>query len=137
MEQQGQPTGSAGGTARRNNAFTDEQMAAAWQRVQTLHPAELLLVNAMRNGRLDRVADCKYTFTVESELIRDSINSHIVQVLSDLRDLLHNDDLSVELILDKETSSVNSMTDSEIYNIMRDNNKYIDVLARDLGMKLL
>lgn len=137
VEQQGQPTGNTGGTARRDNAFTDEQMAAAWQRVQTLHPAELLLVNAMRNGRLDRVADCKYTFTVESELIRDSINSHIVQVLSDLRDLLHNDDLSVELILDKETSSVNSMTDSEIYNIMRENNKYIDVLARDLGLKLM
>ena len=120
-----------------NNAFTDEQMQQAWQKIQSLHPSEVLLANAMRNGRLERADNHRFTFTVESELIRDSVNSHLAMVVGELRGLLHNDSVCVDIVLDKATSSVNSMTDNEVYNLMRQNNPYIDVLSRDLGLKLM
>jgi hypothetical protein len=120
-----------------NEAFDIAHFLVAWKRVQSLHPSELLLVNAMRNGKLDMEGDTHVTFTVESELIRDSINAKLPQLMSELRTILRNDSLTFNVVLDKATSSINTMTDAEILDAMRKDNPYIDDFLRDFGMKMI
>ena len=121
----------------RNTAFSDEQFVEAWKQFIQTHPKEHLLINAMRMASPVRVSDAVYSATVESEAIRDSISMSLPELRGYLRDKLSNDFVDVQVHLNKGQASVTSLTDSEVYAVMRKNHPYLNVVIDDLHLTLI
>ncbi len=121
----------------RASLFSDEQFAEAWAQFIQTHPTEHLLINAMRMARPLRVSDNVYSATVESEAIRDSIQLSMPELLAYLRDRLSNDYVEVQVHLNKGQASVTSLTDSEVYALMRKNHPYLNVVIDDFHLTLV
>ncbi len=121
----------------RDKYFSDEQFMEAWKQFIVSHPTEHLLINAMRMTHPKRVSDAVYSATVESEAIRDSIQMSLQELLSYLRERLSNDAIDVQVHLNKGQSSVTSLTDAEVYALMRKNHPYLNVVIEDLHLTLV
>ncbi len=121
---------------KRTTPFTDEQFAAAWKAIMGLHPKEHLLVNAMRMASPVRVSGSAFSATVESEAIRDSIAQSYGTLISELRDRLANDEVTLEITLNKGQATSASLTDSEVYNYMRQKHAYLNTLIEDFHLTL-
>lgn len=121
----------------RASRFTDEQFADAWKQFIQTHPTEHLLINAMRMTRPRRISDNLFGATVESEAIRDSLQLSMSELLAYLRDKLSNDSVGLQVELNKEQASVTSLTDSEVYALMRKNHPYLNVMIDDLHLTLI
>lgn len=140
-----QPEGQSAAPADKRNVqerrrdFTDTEFADAWVKIIERHPKEHLLVNAMRIARPERTAPGATAFraTVESEAIRDSIEASRPIVISELRELLGDDRITLEVALDKGKATVTSLTDAEVYALMKKNHPYLNTLATDLRLTLL
>ena len=57
--------------------------------------------------------------------------------LAYLRETLSNDSVEVDVILNKSQASVTSLTDSEVYALMRKNHPYLNVVIDDLHLTLV
>lgn len=121
---------------KRTTPFTDEQFAAAWKAIMGLHPKEHLLVNAMRMASPARVSGSAFSATVESEAIRDSIAQSYGTLISELRDRLANDEVTLEITLNKGQATSASLTDSEVYNYMRQKHAYLNTLIEDFHLTM-
>ncbi len=121
---------------KRTAPFTDEQFAAAWKAIMGLHPKEHLLVNAMRMASPVRVSGSAFSATVESEAIRDSIAQSYGTLISELRDRLANDEVTLEITLNKGQATSASLTDSEVYNYMRQKHAYLNTLIEDFHLTM-
>ncbi|MCM1504355.1 MAG: DNA polymerase III subunit gamma/tau [Muribaculum sp.] len=121
----------------RNSQFSDEQFLNAWRQFIASHPTSHLLINAMRMTRPSRVSETTYSATVESEAIRDSIQLSLPELLAYLRDALSNDAVEVQVHLNKGQSSVTSLTDAEVYAIMRKNHPYLNKVIDDFHLTLV
>lgn len=121
----------------RASRFTDEQFADAWKQFIQTHPTEHLLINAMRMTRPRRISDNLFGATVESEAIRDSLQMSMPELLAYLRDKLSNDSVGLLVELNKAQASVTSLTDSEVYALMRKNHPYLNVMIDDLHLTLI
>lgn len=121
---------------KRTTPFTDEQFAAAWKAIMGLHPKEHLLVNAMRMASPVRVSGSAFSATVESEAIRDSIAQSYGTLIAELRDRLANDEVTLEITLNKGQATSASLTDSEVYNYMRQKHAYLNTLIEDFHLTM-
>ena len=121
---------------RRSSAFTDEQLKAAWGAIIEAHPKEHLLINAMRLAVPVRVEATRFGVTVESEAIRDAIAQSIDVLLSELRTRLDNDYINLEIVLNKGKATVTSLTDSEVFAVMKQHHPYLNTLIEDLHLTL-
>jgi len=121
---------------RRSSAFTDDQLKAAWGAIIEAHPKEHLLINAMRLAIPVRVEATRFGVTVESEAIRDAIAQSMDILMSELRTRLDNDYIKLEIVLNKGKATVTSLTDSEVFAVMRQNHPYLNTLIEDLHLTL-
>ncbi len=121
---------------KRDKAFTDEEFNAAWHAIMAKHPTEHLLVNAMRITQPKRREGSAFVAVVESEAIRNSILASGTMLLSELRNALNNDDVSLDIELNKAQSTVTSLTDAEVYALMRKNHPYLNTLIDDFHLTL-
>ena len=122
----------------RNSPFSDQQFADVWKQFIETHPTEHLLINAMRVTHPVRSdGGTRFSATVESEAIRDSIHQSMPELLAYLRETLSNDSVEVDVILNKSQASVTSLTDSEVYALMRKNHPYLNVVIDDLHLTLV
>lgn len=124
-------------SAARQASFTDSQFLGAWAQVMKNHPKEHLLVNAMRMASPQREEGVKFNASVESEAIRDSILQSLATVTSELRNLLGNDGITLEVTLNKSNSSTTSLTDSEVYSLMRQRHPYLNTMIEDLHLTMV
>ncbi len=129
-------TGVADNKPKRSSAFTDEQLKAAWGAIIEAHPKEHLLINAMRLAVPVRVEATRFGVTVESEAIRDAIVQSMDVLLSELRTRLDNDYINLEIVLNKGKATVTSLTDSEVFAVMRQHHPYLNTLIEDLHLTL-
>ncbi len=124
-------------TPRRSTDFTDEQFAATWQSVIDSHPKEHLLINAMRVARPQRIEGARYGVTVESEAIRDSIVQSMPMLLEELHNRLENDFVTLDIALNKGQATATSLTDGEVYSLMRRKYPYLNNVIDDLHLTML
>lgn len=122
---------------KRDKAFTDAEFNAAWHAIMAKHPTEHLLVNAMRITQPKRREGAAFVAVVESEAIRNSILGAATMLLSELRNALDNDSVSLDIELNKSQSTVTSLTDAEVYALMRKNHPYLNTLIDDFHLTLL
>ena len=124
-------------TVKRTTPFTDEQFAAAWKAVMASHPKEHLLVNAMRMASPVRTSGAAFSATVESEAIRDSIQQAYGTLIPELRNRLSNDEVTLEITLNKGQATSASLTDSEVYNYMRQKHAYLNTIIEDFHLTMV
>lgn len=122
---------------KRMSQFTDEQFAAAWKAIMAAHPKEHLLVNAMRMASPVRTSGAAFAATVESEAIRDSIMQAFGTLIPELRSRLDNDDVTLEITLNKGQATSASLTDSEVYNYMRQKHAYLNTVIEDFHLTMV
>lgn len=77
-----------------------------------------------------------FSATVESEAIRDSIAQSYGTLISELRDRLANDEVTLEITLNKGQATSASLTDSEVYNYMRQKHAYLNTLIEDFHLTM-
>lgn len=128
---------AAPAAVKRTTPFTDEQFAAAWKAVMAAHPKEHLLVNAMRMASPVRASGATFAATVESEAIRDSIQQAYGTLIPELRDRLANDEVTLEITLNKGQATSASLTDSEVYNYMRQKHEYLNTIIEDFHLTMV
>ena len=124
-------------TPRRSTDFTDAQFVAAWQGVIDSHPKEHLLINAMRVAHPQRIEGARYGVTVESEAIRDSIVQSMPMLLEELHNRLDNDFVTLDITLNKGQATATSLTDGEVYSLMRRKYPYLNNVIDDLHLTML
>ncbi len=93
----------------------------------------------MRNCTLTRSPQnhASIIATVESEAIRDALQQGLLELTADLRSKLKNDQISLDIDLNKSQASVTSLTDAEAYALMRKNNPYLNTLIADLRLTMI
>lgn len=122
---------------KRSNPFSDAQFMDAWKKVMELHPKEQILCNAMRISHPKRIEATKFGATVESEVIRDSLQQAIPTILPQLKDILENDYVDFVVTLNKGQASVTSLTDTEFLQHLRKAHPYLNVVIDDLKLKIM
>ncbi|HRF69168.1 MAG TPA: hypothetical protein PK430_08070, partial [Muribaculum sp.] len=68
--------------------------------------------------------------------IRDAIAQSIDVLLSELRTRLDNDYINLEIVLNKGKATVTSLTDSEVFAVMKQHHPYLNTLIEDLHLTL-
>lgn len=122
---------------KRSNPFSDSQFLEAWKKVMELHPKEQILCNAMRISHPKRIDATRFGATVESEVIRDSLQQATPVILPQLRDILENDYVDFTVTLNKGQASVTSLTDAEFLQHLRKAHPYLNVVIDDLKLKIM
>ncbi len=121
----------------RNSDFSDGEFAEAWKAIMAAHPKEHLLVNAMRIAHPARLSGTSFGVTVESEVIRDSIGQSLGMLVGELRDRLSNDSVTLSITLNKEQSTATSLTDAEVYVMMRKEHPYLNTFIDDMHLTMV
>lgn len=122
---------------KRSNPFSDSLFLEAWKKVMELHPKEQILCNAMRISHPKRIDATRFGATVESEVIRDSLQQATPVILPQLRDILENDYVDFTVTLNKGQASVTSLTDAEFLQHLRKAHPYLNVVIDDLKLKIM
>ncbi len=122
---------------RRNQEFTDAQFADAWKDIMEKYPSEHLMINAMRISNPKRSSATEFVAVVESEAIRDILVASTQLIVGELRKRLSNDFVTLEVDLNKGKTTVTSLTDAEVFQVMRKNNPYFNEFIDDFHLTLL
>lgn len=122
---------------RRNQEFTDVQFADAWKDIMEKHPSEHLMINAMRISNPKRSTATEFVAVVESEAIRDILVASTQLIVGELRKRLSNDFVTLDVELNKGKTTVTSLTDAEVFQVMRKNNPYFNEFIDDFHLTLL
>lgn len=104
-----------------NQRFTPEQFAQAWNAYIQTHPNDQLAVTAMRRAVPTLVSGTHYKMTTTSEPEDGFVKSKLLDILTHLRNSLHNSTITLDTEIDTTIETPRIMTDREIYS---------DLLAR-------
>jgi len=118
--------------AKRDNAFSDEAFAAAWQSYIASHPRAVILANTMRAAPPVRIEGMRYVTTVENEAQRDMLHANMPDILASLRDTLSNDFIEIQVVVNTGASSPATWTERELIAHFKKKypgfNNYVDSL---------
>ncbi len=91
----------------------------------------------MRVAHPQRIEGARYGVTVESEAIRDSIVQSMPMLLEELHNRLDNDFVTLDITLNKGQATATSLTDGEVYSLMRRKYPYLNNVIDDLHLTML
>lgn len=125
-------------TGPRNEAYTGEALAGAWDAFAAARPKMHILVNTMRASHPVAVADKphRYTVTVENEMQRDMLQQCMHELTQWLRDSLSNDAIAIELTINTGETARHTWNDREVYARLLEEQPGIKRLADDLKLTL-
>lgn len=84
-------------SSKRSEAYTDEQILAAWNAFMAEHPTEHVLVNTMRVARPERLQGDTFGVKVENQGQLELMTQRQHDILSFLRDAVRNDSVAISL----------------------------------------
>lgn len=125
-------------TGPRDEAYTGEALAGAWDAFAAARPKMHILVNTMRASHPVAVADKphRYTVTVENEMQRDMLQQCMHELTQWLRDSLSNDAIAIELTINTGETARHTWNDREVYARLLEEQPGIKRLADDLKLTL-
>lgn len=128
----GQPTA----TAKRETAFTLEQLHAAWQAYILSHPTEHILINTMRASFPTLVEGHTYKMMVENEMQRNVVEQASPQLLQSVRNALQNDLFTLTVEINQGESSPHTWNEREVLNHMIENTPEMRSFIDDLHLTI-
>ena len=136
------PQGAAGAAEaptagkRRNAAFTEHQLLAAWDRFITEHPHEKVIINTMRMSQPKRVNDTLYEIFVENQGQVEFFNTHRSEIVDYLRTAVNNDMLAINVNIREGGPAPKIWSPREIVDDMCKQNDAMVGLIRDFELGL-
>ena len=121
---------------RRTEPFTEETLYAAWQKYIEEHPRERIIVNTMRSSLPRKLNDTLYEVEVENQVQVETFNTHLMAILSFLRDCVKNDMLALEIKLNPHVEKPKYWTTQEIVAAIRGYNSYFDTFINEFELSL-
>lgn len=125
-------------TGPRNEAYTPEALASAWDAFAAARPKMHILVNTMRASHPAAEADKphRYMVTVENEMQRDMLLQCMNELTQWLRDSLSNDSVTIDLNINQGETARHTWNDREVYARLLEEQPGIKRLADDLKLTL-
>ncbi|MBR1551106.1 MAG: DNA polymerase III subunit gamma/tau [Muribaculaceae bacterium] len=123
-------------TATRHEAFTAEQLQAAWQAYIDQHPNEHITVSTMRLARPARINDTLYQIEVESQGQVEHMEKTKGGWLNAMRDAVGNDMLAIDVKIGEKMSDHRILTPREVVNNIREHNPNFNKFIQDFQLSL-
>ena len=123
-------------TATRHEAFTAEQLQAAWQAYIDQHPNEHITVSTMRLARPARINDTLYQIEVESQGQVEHMEKTKGGWLNAMRDAVGNDMLAIDVKIGEKMSGHRILTPREVVNNIREHNPNFNKFIQDFQLSL-
>ena len=120
----------------RESQFGRSDLLAAWQRFIDEHPHEKVIINTMRVALPQRVNDTLYEIYVENQGQVEFFNSHSTEIISFLRDAVHNDMLAIDVKIRQGGPAPKIWSPRDIVEDMCRSNSSIANLIRDFELRL-
>lgn len=126
----------AAAPAQRTDAFTREQLNAAWQEFMSANPARHILVNTMRASFPTQVEGAAYKMMIENEKQREEMESMLPSLLAHLRDRLRNDLFTLSIEINQGEASPHTWNERQVLNHMVENTPILGELINDFGLTI-
>lgn len=121
----------------RETAYSDSNVADSWQSYMQTHDAARLLVNIMRNCLPMKVSADNFRIEVENDIQLNLINENLTDIVSFIRDSLHNDNFKLETSIKDGPSSPKTWTEREVFEYMKRTNPEFNNLVDQLKLTLI
>ena len=120
----------------RNNAFTRDQLNAAWQAFMDANPARHILVNTMRASFPTQVEGTSYRMMIENEKQREEMEAAMQYLLPYLRHTLGNDMLTLSIEINQGEASPHTWNERQVLNHMVGNTPLLGEMIDDFGLTI-
>ena len=123
-------------SARRSEAYTEEQLQAAWQAYIDANPHAHILINTMRASRPVHAGGDHYTMTVENEMQRSTMGNYMGGILQAIRDALRNDSVSIDVKINEGESAPYTWNERDLLKHMVEAQPSLGDFIQTLRLKL-
>ncbi|MCM1255180.1 MAG: DNA polymerase III subunit gamma/tau [Duncaniella sp.] len=121
---------------KRLNAYTQEQLNAAWQQYINTHPTEHILINTMRASFPAKVTGHAYKVMVENEMQLNTMTQSTQSILKYLHDTLGNDLIEITYEVNKGEASPHTWNERQVLHHMLENNPALRAFVDDLKLTI-
>lgn len=121
---------------KRLNAYTQEQLNAAWQQYINTHPTEHILINTMRASFPAKVTGHAYKVMVENEMQLNTMTQSTPSILKYLHDTLGNDLIEITYEVNKGEASPHTWNERQVLHHMLENNPALRAFVDDLKLTI-
>ena len=123
-------------TETRTKAFTEEQLLKAWNLYISEHQRENFISNTMRSSQPKKINETLYEVEVENQLQVETLNSHSIQILSFLRDIVENDMLAINVKLNSYIERPKFWSPHEVVASIKEKNPYMEKFIDEFDLSL-
>ncbi len=122
---------------KRNEPFTDEDFAKAWNEYAASIPTEKIVANAMITCKPKRVAEGHYSVRALSLLQQRQLEEARPAILRFIADKIKNDNLSldVDIIESEDEAPPSTWRTAKVLDRMKTDNPYLDTFIAEFGLK--
>ncbi|MCM1111481.1 MAG: hypothetical protein NC336_09745, partial [Clostridium sp.] len=124
-------------TSGRREPFTADQLDTAWTSYIASHPRDHALVNTMRVHRPKLVEANRFVVMVDSSIQVSALNDSAPDILSMLRDTLHNDLVTFSVEENVGAPSPRTWTEREVFQHMKENHPILQQFIDEFRLTLI
>lgn len=129
------PASSEHGAAR-DAAYTDDDVAEAWQKFINSHSDRHILVNSMRTARPERQSDGTFVVKVENPAQQQQFEANMAEIVGFLRGELSNDMFRLRAAIADASEVPHAMPPKEFLKKIVSDNPVIGSLLNDIDAEL-
>jgi DNA polymerase-3 subunit gamma/tau len=119
-----------------SNLFTEKELVSAWVGYANQLGEEKLLRNTMNLYHPKMLGDTLFEVEVNTEINRQYIDNKSLSILSFLRNILRNDDITMTIRIAEGNAIKKSLTSREIFDEMVKQNPALQKLSDEFGLEL-
>ena len=120
----------------RKNSFTQEALIDAWKSYTKTLTEERLLMNTMSLYFPKKVNDTTIEITVNTDINKEYIESHLRSILDWLHDKLQNNFIEMKIEISETIVNKKAFTSQEIFQEMTETNPALKKLTDELGLEI-
>jgi len=99
---------------KREQPYTGQQIADAWNSYIALHPTEHILLSAIRNNVPAQEEGDVYAITIENRIQEEEIKMRLADLYSHMRNAIENDNWTLRIYVDSGEGSPETWNDREV-----------------------
>lgn len=120
----------------RNEYFSPEALAAAWETYIQTHPTAHILINTMRASKPQLTDPTTFVIAVQNQKQLELMEANRYALLSYLRDKLSNDSISFTVYINTSENPRHTLNDSELLKKMTDEYPAMRNLINEFKLRL-
>lgn len=119
-----------------NRPFTIDQFLSAWAGLKQHFPQEERLIAMLSTYRPELLSPTLAQLTLSNPLQRTEFVHFAPEVMRRLREILHNTELKMQVVVQEYDRKTEAYTASEKYKVLAEQNPYLQDLKTKLALQL-